>query len=96
MLARLTAFPPELPAIPRSLRRDDALRVGRGDDNGLRLSHPSVSRHHAVLEPHGDGWRLRDLGSKNGSYVGGQRIDVTALDGSCWLRFGEASVKPAP
>jgi len=39
------------------------------------LDHPSVSRRHAVLEVKGGASVLRDLGSTNGTYVNGQRLD---------------------
>jgi hypothetical protein len=94
MLARLTAYPPEQAAIPRSLHPGDVLRIGRDAGNGLCLPHGSVSRQHAVLQADGArGWLLRDLGSKNGSFAGGRPVapdaEGTALEGDCWLRFGE-------
>lgn len=96
MLARLTAYPPEQAAIAHPLGPAGVLRIGRGPENGLRLEHPSVSRHHALLESHDDGWRLRDLGSKNGSYIGGRRVASEALPGACWLRFGEVYCEFSP
>lgn len=39
------------------------------------LSNPSVSARHARLTRHGSGYQLEDLGSSNGTYVNGQRID---------------------
>ena len=90
MLARLTAYPPEQAAIVRSLRGNVVLSVGRGSGNDLRLDHPSVSRNHAVLQGRDGSWALQDLGSKNGSFVDGARLEGNApLEGGCWLRFGE-------
>jgi hypothetical protein len=63
--------------------------VGRNADNELRIDHASVSRLHAELIGSDAGWRLRDLRSKNGSFVDGQPADDTALIGACWLRFGD-------
>lgn len=92
MQACLTVHPPEGAAVVRVLAPGDALRIGRGEDCGLRIVHPSVSRLHAELHYRRDGWRLRDLGSKNGSYLEGQRLraeDELALQRVAWLRFGD-------
>ena len=50
------------------------LSVGRHPSNQLVLDDDGVSRLHAVLEQSGDGWRLRDLDSKNGSSVNGEPV----------------------
>lgn len=92
MQACLTVHPPDEAAIVRTVPAGDVLRIGRGADCGLRVVHPSVSRTHAELRYRRDGWQLRDLGSKNGSYVDGQRLDAErehALERPAWLRFGD-------
>jgi two-component system, NtrC family, response regulator GlrR len=48
----------------------DELTVGTAEGAGLRLSDPSISRHHLALKVTERGLELRDLGSTNGSYVG--------------------------
>ena len=49
--------------------------LGRSPDADLWLSHPMVSRHHALLERLPDSrLRLTDLESVNGVYVNGQRL----------------------
>lgn len=90
MQARLIAYPPEQPAIVRTARPGERLRIGRAPDNDLRLDHPSVSRAHAELLGFDAGWQLRDLGSKNGSFIDGTPADDYApLAKPCWLRFGD-------
>jgi len=44
----------------------------------MQLHDPSVSRHHCVLEVGAEGVLLRDLGSTNGTTLGGSRI-ITAF-----------------
>lgn len=52
--------------------------VGRGDDCDVRLptdyAHSDVSRHHCQFEVDPPHIRVRDLGSRNGTFVNGARI----------------------
>lgn len=89
MQARLTAYPPDAAAITTLVRPGQVLRIGRADDSGLRIAHASVSREHAELLQDDGLWNLRDLGSKNGSFVGGVRIEPQAPVKTGWLRFGD-------
>jgi transcriptional regulator with GAF, ATPase, and Fis domain len=67
------------------------VRLGRTADCDFRIDHPSVSRAHAELAWQDGDWRLRDLGSKNGSFVDGVRTPSAVLGGHAWLRFGDVS-----
>ena len=51
------------------------VRVGRGDLNDLRLDRPYVSSWHGVIQFDGEGIRFIDLGSTNGTYVDGARLE---------------------
>jgi hypothetical protein len=64
------------------------LRIGRGPDNDLVISDVRVSRVHAVIEPDSKGWVLRDLQSTNGTYLNGERVKETRLDGPAELSLG--------
>ena len=49
--------------------------VGKASTNVVSLEHDTtVSRVHAVLENFGQAWSVRDLGSRNGTYVNGEKI----------------------
>ncbi len=50
------------------------LRIGRRQGSELVVLHESVSRDHAELSRAGDGWQVRDLGSKNATRVGDHRV----------------------
>lgn len=89
MQARITAHPPVQAAIVRRVRTGEALSIGRAEGCGLRIDHPSISRAHAQLQPVGDGWCLRDLDSKNGSFLDGRRLRDALLPQAGWLRFGD-------
>jgi diguanylate cyclase (GGDEF)-like protein len=59
------------------------LDIGRRDDAGVQITDDGVSRRHATLRVEGDGAVLRDLGSANGTYVDGARVEeATLVDGS--------------
>jgi hypothetical protein len=50
--------------------------VGRGGLAHLRLTERWVSSEHATIYFDGTHWKVRDLGSRNGTYVGGEKIDA--------------------
>jgi len=60
----------------RELRPLDSerLTVGSLESNDLVIDGDGVSRVHAVFERFGDAWCVRDLGSRNGTFVNGGRI----------------------
>src|SRR6476660_7751771 len=60
--------------IPLSGQR---VTLGKASTNVVSLEHdPTVSRLHAILENHGSAWSIRDVGSRNGTYVNGEKIDA--------------------
>jgi adenylate cyclase len=50
--------------------------IGRGSENDIRVANKSLSRQHAqlVIDPSGS-MTIADVGSKNGTFLEGQRID---------------------
>lgn len=56
-----------------SLPQEEAT-VGRLSDNVIAIDDRSVSRRHAVISPVGEGHALRDLGSKNGTWLNDRRL----------------------
>ena len=53
----------------------ERLTLGSDPANDLALpADPTLSRLHAALERYGAGWCVRDLDSRNGTFVNGQRV----------------------
>lgn len=49
--------------------------IGKASTNAIVVAHDdAVSRLHAVLEDYGASWSVRDLGSRNGTFVNGEQI----------------------
>jgi hypothetical protein len=57
--------------------RRGKLLIGREEDCTLRPDSEFVSRHHCVLLLDDYTLRIRDLGSKNGTFVNGRRIGTS-------------------
>ncbi len=68
------------------------LVVGRHRDSDIRFDAErdlDVSTRHAQIEKKGDHWVVRDLGSRNGTFVNGHRLTgETRLDKTDQVRFG--------
>jgi len=63
--------------------------VGSGGDADLRLGHPTVSRRHASVAVSDGEVVVVDLGSSNGTRVGGSKIDgPTVVGPGSPIRFG--------
>lgn len=60
------------------------LVVGRAADCDIHvpndLDHGDISRHHCVLEVNPPDLRVRDLGSRNGTFVNGVKIGQRSLE----------------
>ncbi|MGB3612170.1 MAG: adenylate/guanylate cyclase domain-containing protein [Elainellaceae cyanobacterium] len=74
-----------------SLAGSNCWTIGRGDDNNFVLPDRWISRNHAMLQRMETGeFYLIDLGSRNGSFVGGRRVTVpVTLQNADRLTFGQ-------
>lgn len=68
-------------------------RLGRAAENDIRLADPRVSRQHAEIEMSEGGYILRDLGSTNGTLVGGRRILERLLKNGDVIRVGDVEMR---
>jgi diguanylate cyclase (GGDEF)-like protein len=62
--------------------------IGRHASNTLRIDEDSISRFHARISRDEQGYDLEDLQSRNGTFVGGQRITRHRLKDGEGLTFG--------
>jgi pSer/pThr/pTyr-binding forkhead associated (FHA) protein len=72
------------------LLTQEVLSIGRQAGSDLMLDQGNASRHHARIERVGDEFRLRDLGSTNGTWLDSQRIDERLLRNGDTIRIGSA------
>jgi two-component system response regulator GlrR len=67
--------------------------IGAHPSNDLVLASDTVSRFHCELVSEGNGVRVRDLGSKNGTIVDGVRIESAWLHNNSRLQLGDVTVR---
>jgi eukaryotic-like serine/threonine-protein kinase len=68
------------------------LVLGRSDEADIPLSETAVSRQHARLEQRDGSWYIVDLGSTNGSFLGGSRLPANVAVN--WKMHQELQIGP--
>jgi len=71
--ARLYILLPTGDAYERELTQAET-QIGKGPRNDLVIADPAVSSAHAVIRAEGEHYIVSDLGSRNGTFVNGQRL----------------------
>ena len=72
------------PPVGATFSLDAITSLGRDVNNSIVVDDPFASTEHAILTFRGRDWYVEDLGSTNGTYVNGNRVD-----GVSPLRFGD-------
>lgn len=63
--------------------------IGRSKNCDVSIALSTVSRNHAVLTRYDDGsWTITDAGSKGGTFVNGEQVDICALQNGDVLTIG--------
>src|SRR5262249_30526221 len=66
--------------------------IGSSPRSDIVVQNPAVSRIHAALIPREDGLWVRDVGSRNGTYVDRIRVEAACVpDGGC-VQLGPAEI----
>jgi pSer/pThr/pTyr-binding forkhead associated (FHA) protein len=66
----------------------DEVTVGRHSSNKIVISDPALSRRHFSILKEAGVFRLRDLGSRNGTFVNDERVRECILEDGDQVRTG--------
>jgi hypothetical protein len=69
--------------------------IGRNQECDLVILTSSVSREHAEIAQVGSGWTVRDLGSRNGTFIDGVRVEGDSrapLSSRAMLKLGDVAL----
>jgi len=67
------------------------VRIGRALDNDIVLDDPYVSSYHVTAWPAEGGAGIKDLGSRNGTFVDERRIEVARVPAGGTIRLGASA-----
>lgn len=67
--------------------------VGRQSSNDIQVLSAGVSRQHAEIRAAGGGFVVRDLNSRNGTFLNGERVTESPLKDGDEVRVGEARIR---
>ena len=73
--------------------RQDHFDIGRSDHCELTISDSSVSGRHAEISRTDGDIKVRDVGSANGVYLNGERVEEAQLFDGDILRLGQTSIR---
>jgi pSer/pThr/pTyr-binding forkhead associated (FHA) protein len=72
---------------------EEIVRVGRDPESNIFLDDVTVSRKHAEVVRGERGYRIRDVGSLNGTYVNRVRVDAVDLRNGDEIQVGKYRFK---
>lgn len=75
---------------PAELKNGESYRIGRSSSCSFVVKDLSVSRFHAEVTPSERAVVVKDLGSRNGTYVDGLRVAEAEVHPGQSVRFGNA------
>lgn len=71
----------------------EPVQVGRHPDNAIQFNDDGLSRQHCVFEKSAKGWQIRDLGSRNGTKLNGERVSAVELSTGDVVRVGTLEIR---
>jgi len=80
----------EGPAAGQRFELDSEVVLGREGVSATIADDSELSRRHAAVRPAAGGFEVEDLGSRNGTFVNGQKIEgATRLSGGDTIKIGQ-------
>ncbi|MGI8742928.1 MAG: FHA domain-containing protein [Bryobacteraceae bacterium] len=76
------------PKAPPDFTFDQPFLIGRADDCDVSIKNEFVSRNHVRVAFEDGQWRVRDLTSANGIYIGNERVEAAPIGHSLTIRLG--------
>jgi pSer/pThr/pTyr-binding forkhead associated (FHA) protein len=67
----------------------DTVRIGRDPHSDVLCDNTNVSRQHAEVVFSGSVWKLRDVGSAQGTWRDGRRVDAVDIRGTVQVSLGK-------
>jgi two-component system NtrC family response regulator len=88
----LVLYDKEVPLHRFELKLPQTL-IGKGKNCQVQLSEPTVSNTHAVIEAKGSDFIIRDLKSRNGTFVNGRRVSEAHLAPGDRIKLGAVELE---
>ena len=88
MSAAIIAYQDDEPVTEFQLVRDQAIVLGRSSTAAVHVRDPKLSRKHCEIRPTADGYVIRDLESRNGTFVNGARVSEALLRDGDRIQIG--------
>lgn len=86
----------EVPTGPVVLEPGSPSTLGRSDANDITIDADVISGHHCELEARDGAWHIRDLGSTNGTFLDGVRVERARLPAKGTIVLGDLEVRFGP
>ena len=81
------------PDTGKSLSVEGTMKVGSHPDAGMALTDTTVSRFHVELQARPEGVLVRDLESKNGTYLSGTRVQEVIVEDQAVITIGKTGLR---
>ncbi|HSG32738.1 MAG TPA: FHA domain-containing protein [Thermodesulfobacteriota bacterium] len=79
--------------VEKFVLKPDITAVGRAKDNDIVIDNPSVSRYHLFIQKKDGKVKLKDLGSGNGTYVNGVKVEEAIIKPDDLILIGKFILK---